>query len=82
MTLIKIETDMAPAAIGPYSQAIKVGDFLYCSGQVPLIPETGELVVGGIVEQTKQSMENLRQVLGAAEVDFAVEAIRRRRFES
>ena len=70
MTLTKIETAKAPAAIGPYSQAIKVGDFLYCSGQVPLVPGTGELVAGGIKEQTKQSLENLQQVLDAAGGDF------------
>ena len=70
MKLTKIETAKAPAAIGPYSQAIKVGDFLYCSGQVPLVAETGELVAGGIEEQTRQSLENLQQVLSAAGVDF------------
>ncbi|MEA3545044.1 MAG: Rid family hydrolase, partial [Thermodesulfobacteriota bacterium] len=70
MKLIKIESSKAPAAIGPYSQAIRAGSFLYCSGQVPLAPETGELVSGGIEEQTKQSLENLQQVLGAAGVDF------------
>ncbi|MCD6188412.1 MAG: RidA family protein [Desulfuromusa sp.] len=70
MKLTKIETAKAPAAIGPYSQAIKVGDFLYCSGQVPLVAETGELVAGGVEEQTRQSLENLKQVLVAAGVDF------------
>jgi len=70
MKLTKIETAKAPAAIGPYSQAIKVGDFLYCSGQVPLVAETGELVAGGVEEQTRQSLENLKQVLAAAGVDF------------
>jgi len=70
MRLTKIETAKAPAALGPYSQAIKAGDFLYCSGQVPLVAETGELVEGGIVEQTRQSLENLKNVLSAAGVDF------------
>ncbi|MDX2494549.1 MAG: RidA family protein [Desulfuromusa sp.] len=70
MAIIKVETTKAPAAIGPYSQAIKAGDFLYCSGQVPLVPGTGELVVGGIEEQTKQSLENLQYVLSEAGVDF------------
>ncbi len=70
MKLTKIETAKAPAAIGPYSQAIKVGGFLYCSGQVPLVAETGELVAGGVEEQTRQSLENLKQVLAAAGVDF------------
>ena len=70
MVLTKIETTKAPAAIGPYSQAIKAGDFLYCSGQVPLVPGTAELVAGGIEEQTTQSLENLQQVIGADGVDF------------
>lgn len=70
MAVTKIETDRAPAAIGPYSQAIKAGDFLYCSGQVPLVPGTGELVSGGIEEQATQSLVNLQQVLSVAEVDF------------
>jgi 2-iminobutanoate/2-iminopropanoate deaminase len=70
MGLTKVETAKAPAAIGPYSQAIKAGDFLYCSGQVPLIPATGELVAGGIEKQTRQSLDNLQQVLSEAGVDF------------
>ena len=71
MALNKIETTMAPAALGPYSQAIQAGDFLYCSGQVPLVPASGEMVAGGIVEQTVQVMENLKQVLQAAGTDFS-----------
>ncbi len=71
MPLSEIATTKAPAAIGPYSQAIKAGDFLYCSGQVPLVPGTGELVAGGITEQTNQSLKNLQQVLNAAGVDFS-----------
>ena len=70
MGLTKVETAKAPAAIGPYSQAIKAGDFLYCSGQVPLIPATGELAAGGIEKQTRQSLDNLQQVLSEAGVDF------------
>jgi len=70
MNLTKVDTSNAPAAIGPYSQAIKAGNFLYCSGQVPLVPATGELAVGGIEKQTKQSLDNLQQVLGAAGIDF------------
>jgi len=70
MQLTKIEAAKAPAALGPYSQAIKAGNFLYCSGQVPLVAETSELVEGGIEEQTRQSLENLNYVLGAAGVDF------------
>lgn len=71
MVLEKISTEKAPAAIGPYSQAIKAGGFLYCSGQIPLIPETGELVPGGIAEQTVQALDNLYQVLVAAGADFS-----------
>lgn len=70
MGLTKVETAKAPAAIGPYSQAIKAGDFLYCSGQVPLIPATGELAAGGIEKQTRQSLDNLQHVLSEAGVDF------------
>jgi 2-iminobutanoate/2-iminopropanoate deaminase len=67
----KIETTTAPAAIGPYSQAIGAGDFLYCSGQIPLDPGTGNMVPGGIAEQTRQCLGNLRKVLIAAGVDFS-----------
>jgi len=66
MILTQISTDRAPAAIGPYSQAILAGNTLYCSGQIPLHPETGVMVEGGIEEQTVQVMENLSQVLAAA----------------
>ncbi|MED4730349.1 RidA family protein [Aneurinibacillus migulanus] len=61
----QISTNKAPAAIGPYSQAIKVGNFLYTSGQIPLTPE-GELVTGDIVAQTHQVFANLKAVLTAA----------------
>lgn len=67
----KIETTKAPAAIGPYSQAVRAGDYLFCSGQIPLLPESGEMVSGGIVEQTRQVLDNLAQVLTAASVDFS-----------
>jgi len=69
--ITKIETESAPAAIGPYSQAVKAGDFIYCSGQIPLVPGTANLVEGGVAEQTVQVMENLKQVLLAAGSDFA-----------
>jgi 2-iminobutanoate/2-iminopropanoate deaminase len=62
----KISTTQAPAAIGPYSQAVLLGDLLYTSGQVALDPATGDLVAGGIHEQTTRVMENLAAVLGAA----------------
>lgn len=61
-----IRTEKAPSAIGPYSQAVKVGSTVYCSGQIPLRPETGELVAGDVAVQTEQVMENLRAVLEAA----------------
>jgi reactive intermediate/imine deaminase len=61
-----ITTDTAPAAIGPYSQAIKVGDTVFLSGQIPLIPETMVLVEGGIKEQTTQVFANLSAVAIAA----------------
>jgi len=66
-----IQTDRAPEAIGPYSQAVVVGDMVYCSGQVPLDPQTMELVSDDIEAQTHQVMENLRAVLSAAGSDFS-----------
>jgi 2-iminobutanoate/2-iminopropanoate deaminase len=65
-----ISTQDAPAAIGPYSQAIRVGDTLYTSGQVALDPATGNLVPGGIAEQTTRVLENLKAVLAAAGISF------------
>ena len=65
-----IATKDAPAAIGPYSQAIKVGDMLYTSGQIPIDPATGELVSGGITEQTTRVCQNLEAVLAEAGLDF------------
>lgn len=61
-----IHTDNAPAALGPYSQAIKTGDLLFASGQVPIDPETGDVVQGGIQEQARQSLNNVKAVLNAA----------------
>jgi 2-iminobutanoate/2-iminopropanoate deaminase len=61
-----ISTTNAPAAIGPYSQAIEIADFVYTSGQVALDPSTGQLVPGGITEQTTQVLENLKAVLTEA----------------
>ncbi len=66
-----IATPNAPAAIGPYSQAIRIGDMLYTSGQIPLDPATNVFVTGGIVEQTTQVFENLKAVLTAAGCDFS-----------
>jgi 2-iminobutanoate/2-iminopropanoate deaminase len=65
-----ISTNDAPAAIGPYSQAIRVGTTLFTSGQVALDPATGALVAGGIEAQTTRVCENLKAVLAAAGVDF------------
>jgi reactive intermediate/imine deaminase len=61
-----IQTPDAPAAIGPYSQAVLVGNTLYMSGQIPLDPKTGQLVEGGIDAQARQVFDNLRAVAGAA----------------
>ncbi len=61
-----IKTDKAPKAIGPYSQAVVVGGFVFTAGQIGILPDTGEVVKGGIKEQTKQILENLKQVLNAA----------------
>jgi len=58
-----IQTAMAPKAIGPYSQAIQAGGFLFLSGQIPLDPQTGELVKGDIRQQTRQVLENIKGVL-------------------
>jgi 2-iminobutanoate/2-iminopropanoate deaminase len=60
----------APAAIGPYSQAIKAGGFLFLSGQIPLDPATGELVGGSIADQTHRVFLNLKAILGAAGASF------------
>ncbi|HCK91308.1 MAG TPA: hypothetical protein DHW54_09000 [Gemmatimonadetes bacterium] len=64
--MVQIHTDHAPAAIGPYSQAIVVDDWVFCSGQIPLDPETAELVGDTIDEQTDQALSNLSEVLQAA----------------
>ena len=61
-----VSTDKAPKAIGPYEQAIKVGEFVYTAGQIPIDPQTGNLIAGTIAEQTRQVLENLKAVLEAA----------------
>jgi len=61
-----IETEKAPSAIGPYSQAVAAGDFIFLSGQIPINPENGQLITAGIEEQTKRVIENLEAVLEAA----------------
>jgi len=65
-----ISTPNAPAAIGPYSQAIRIDDLLYTSGQIALNPATGQVVPGGIVEQTTQVLENLKAILEAVGADL------------
>lgn len=61
-----IHTDKAPAAIGPYSQAVQIGSLLFTSGQIPIDPDTGAVVEGGIQEQARQSLNNIKAILNAA----------------
>lgn len=60
---VVVTTPAAPAAVGPYSQAIKVGNVVFCSGQIPLNPKTGEVVAGDVAAQTEQVLQNLSAVL-------------------
>jgi 2-iminobutanoate/2-iminopropanoate deaminase len=66
-----IETKNAPAAIGPYSQAVVVGSMVFCSGQIGLDPRTGAIVSGGIEAETRRVLANIREVLTAAKLEFA-----------
>ena len=66
----KIATDKAPAAVGPYSQAVKVGNTLYCSGQIGLDPVTGQMKGSDVRTQAEQVMENIAAVLAAADASF------------
>jgi 2-iminobutanoate/2-iminopropanoate deaminase len=66
-----IYTEKAPKAVGPYSQAISTGNFLFTAGQVAIDPRTGKLVEGGIKEQTRQVMGNLKAILAEAAADFS-----------
>lgn len=70
MELIKVHTDKAPAALGPYSQAVVAGEMVYLSGQGGINPETGKLVEGGVVAEAKQIMKNIGAVLEAAGTSF------------
>ena len=70
-TPVPVHADGAPKAIGPYSQAVIAGGFVFCSGQIPLDPATGELVGAGIEAQTERVMQNLDAVLRAAGTDLA-----------
>ena len=66
-----VATDRAPRAIGPYSQAVRAGNLLFASGQIPIDPATGEFVSGGVAEQTEQVMRNLSAVFEAAGASLA-----------
>ena len=65
-----VQTEAAPKALGPYSQAIMANGMVFCAGQIPLDPATGNIVTGGIAEQTHQVLKNLRAVLKAAGSDL------------
>jgi len=66
MKLERVSTDSAPKAIGPYSQGVKANGFVFCSGQIPANPLTGELVTGSITDQARQSLSNVKGVIEAA----------------
>ena len=66
-----ISTENAPAAIGPYSQAIEAAGLLFASGQIPIVPATGEIVAGGIEEQTMQVLSNVEAILAAKGLGFS-----------
>ncbi|KAI6154063.1 Endoribonuclease L-PSP/chorismate mutase-like protein [Pisolithus tinctorius] len=68
-SLTPVTTENAPAAIGPYSQAVKAGDLVFLSGCIPLVPSTMQIIDGGIVEQTTQALANLKAVLEASGSD-------------
>ena len=70
MDKIIISTRKAPKAIGPYAQAIKLGELLFLSGQIPLDPETGELVEGDIKDQTRRVLNNIKAILDAADTSL------------
>ena len=71
MNISSVSTDKAPAAIGPYSQAVACGDLIFCSGQVALDPVTGDLLEDSVGEQTRRAMDNLSAVLSAAGTAFS-----------
>lgn len=66
-----VTTDAAPKAIGPYSQAVWAGDYLFCAGQIPLDPATGNMVAGGISEQTTRVLDNIKGLLVSQGLSFA-----------
>ena len=61
-----VKTDRAPAAIGPYSQAVDAGDFVFVAGQVPIVPAEGKIVAERVADQTRQVLENIKEILAAA----------------
>jgi 2-iminobutanoate/2-iminopropanoate deaminase len=71
MSVDLVSTPGAPKAIGPYSQGVRANGFLFTAGQVALDPKTGELVTGGIAEQTARALENVRAILAAAKTDLS-----------
>jgi 2-iminobutanoate/2-iminopropanoate deaminase len=71
MPKTRVQTEHAPAAIGPYSQAVRAGDLVFMSGQIPLDPATGEMVRGGIEAETRQVLANMTAVLAAAGASWA-----------
>ncbi|WP_298036975.1 RidA family protein [uncultured Desulfuromonas sp.] len=70
MTITRIETEQAPAAIGPYSQGVRAGDYVFFSGQIPLDPVNGEMIAGGIEAQAEQVMSNMGAALEGAGLGF------------
>jgi 2-iminobutanoate/2-iminopropanoate deaminase len=66
-----VATDAAPKAVGPYSQAVWAGDYLFCAGQIPLDPAAGTIVPGGIIEQTTRVLENIKGLLGSQGLEVA-----------
>lgn len=68
--LSAVSTGSAPQALGPYSQAIRAGQFLFVSGQVPIDPATGDMVAGGIAEQTRRALQNVGEILKAGGASF------------
>ena len=66
-----LNTDKAPAPIGPYSQSVKVGNLLFCSGQIAINPQTNEVLSGSVIEQSKLVMKNIEAILAHAQLNFA-----------
>ena len=66
-----INTEKAPKAVGPYSQAVEAGGFVFISGQIPIVPETGKVIEGGITEQTEQVLKNLGAILDEAGLNYS-----------